>query len=1200
MPSLPFYRAPGNPPPPDPEVAFTQEVRFAVVMYGGVSLAIYMNGVAQELLRLVRATAQSTDEAGRVRWKNGELKGTEAVYRKLGQMLRGAGEVWRKAQVEVGRRAPAIATRFVIDVISGTSAGGINGVFLAKALANDQEMDALSDLWIEEGDFSKLMYKPGARRAQTQSLLDGRYMCRALLEALEGMEATRDSTDTEESPRLESPYVEELDLYLTATDISGLMLPLQLADGVIQERRHRNVFHFSYSPVSDFMGKQRNDFSRRFNPFLAFAARSTSSFPVAFEPMKLGDINDVVRSVEPYRGKRGRELKEYLALSETWRDFFQDYLESDGEVAAGLSEEEREQETRNRAEESARKFARRAFGDGGYLDNKPFSYATDALLHRRADLPVSRKLIFVDPDPQNPEDEPDFDGDVDVLKNTLAALSPTVSTETIREDIQRILERNRLIERIRHVTADLDRDIEIWRKAHPAETPPTGDEWAALDVRDLIKQKGVAYGGYHRLKVASVTDELALIIVAAANLRRDSDEFFAVRRLVRAWRKETYDDYRGGAKPTQNRFLLDLDLDFRLRRLNFLRAKCIEMSCLNQDNLTKALTGKTSVHLPLDPAYFRGRLRKLQQQLNDVQSFLLRLQRECHVRGAKNQLYEYARAGGFNKETLKKVLDARTADEGSEVARQHLRDNPATMQALNDMAEALASSFIPYTTLAAKLCELILNPPPDLSDPASDETRAAQEVLWNYYEHFEDYDAVIFPIAYQTGVGETVPVDVIRVSPYDAESILKEREEDRKERDGKRFRHKLGGRELGHFGAFFERSWRKNDIIWGRLDAAERIIKTLLPKDHPDCQALIDEALQAILEEELLSPETNNEVRRVFVRSLVTASANGSAKPRPEAIRAVLKQLSNSPPSNVALNSVLDSCVERAQLLDYFRADDGYEVDRHLDPKEMARLLARATTIFGRMLETLAEKNRINKKQVAWVTRLGQVFWGFVEVAVPGGVWNLAFRHWIKLLYTFEVILIVWGLLLTDAAMQRFGFTAFAITATAHAGVTLLGDYMRRGRFVLFRPLVGLIALLVAVPLVASVILGSGQLLAVLKLREKVASFAPVTWLAQSAPFVWLMGSRPVGWVTAFFVWVVSFFGGLDPAWRSLAALITAALLVVLVAVLYVILRLIVGWSAGVMIGVGFYAGRAAARTASAFRRLFARLSGRSADADEG
>lgn len=35
----------------------TGEVRFAVVLYGGVSLAIYMNGIAQELLRMVRGSS---------------------------------------------------------------------------------------------------------------------------------------------------------------------------------------------------------------------------------------------------------------------------------------------------------------------------------------------------------------------------------------------------------------------------------------------------------------------------------------------------------------------------------------------------------------------------------------------------------------------------------------------------------------------------------------------------------------------------------------------------------------------------------------------------------------------------------------------------------------------------------------------------------------------------------------------------------------------------------------------------------------------------------------------------------------------------------------------------------------------------------------------------------------------------------------
>src|SRR5262245_62117872 len=117
---------------PDPgslHTDFTQEIRFAVVMYGGSSLAIYMNGVAQELLRLVRATAPDRNI-----WTNTHVKdvsGSERIYRDLGRMLsRG-----QPPKVQLGAN-DAIRTRFVIDVLSGTSAGGINAVFLAKAFAN--------------------------------------------------------------------------------------------------------------------------------------------------------------------------------------------------------------------------------------------------------------------------------------------------------------------------------------------------------------------------------------------------------------------------------------------------------------------------------------------------------------------------------------------------------------------------------------------------------------------------------------------------------------------------------------------------------------------------------------------------------------------------------------------------------------------------------------------------------------------------------------------------------------------------------------------------------------------------------------------------------------------------------------------------------------------------------------------------------
>ena len=60
-------------PQSDYEKNITQEIRFAVVFYGGVSLCVYMGGVAQELLSLVRSTADINDNGltstiSRKRW----------------------------------------------------------------------------------------------------------------------------------------------------------------------------------------------------------------------------------------------------------------------------------------------------------------------------------------------------------------------------------------------------------------------------------------------------------------------------------------------------------------------------------------------------------------------------------------------------------------------------------------------------------------------------------------------------------------------------------------------------------------------------------------------------------------------------------------------------------------------------------------------------------------------------------------------------------------------------------------------------------------------------------------------------------------------------------------------------------------------------------------------------------------------------
>ena len=55
--------------------------------------------------------------------------------------------------------------RFVVDLLSGSSAGGLNGVCLASALANDRpgsntRLERLEELWVKHGDLDTLFAGP--------------------------------------------------------------------------------------------------------------------------------------------------------------------------------------------------------------------------------------------------------------------------------------------------------------------------------------------------------------------------------------------------------------------------------------------------------------------------------------------------------------------------------------------------------------------------------------------------------------------------------------------------------------------------------------------------------------------------------------------------------------------------------------------------------------------------------------------------------------------------------------------------------------------------------------------------------------------------------------------------------------------------------------------------------------------------------
>ena len=408
-------------------VGYASEIRYGVVMYGGVSLALYINGVTNELYEMACATPTSGVAKSVI-----TNEGTQEIYARLAWLVNNAGliktysnhiqrrgkqgperpsDVWN--QLDTTGQSP---TRLVVDVIAGTSAGAINGIFLAKALVNGEQFSPLAQMWVQEGDIGKLLHDSqsyndleGVDDASMcpKSLLNSNRMYCRLFDALEGMKPINNDGQRK-------PVVEEMDLFVTTTDIEGSPVPLRLFDKVVYERRYKQHFHFAYR-------YERNDFDKNNFGFLAFAARCTSAFPFAFEPMTL---------------KAAMDLKPGFFAEEKQRRFFPHLPRK--EVGDG-------------------RHCSRAFGDGGYLDNKPFSYVAETLSVRQATVPVQRKIVYIEPSPEAlPTNFTHQHSPLppNALKHSLAALISIPRYETIREDLQVVLDRNRRIESVERIVRD--------------------------------------------------------------------------------------------------------------------------------------------------------------------------------------------------------------------------------------------------------------------------------------------------------------------------------------------------------------------------------------------------------------------------------------------------------------------------------------------------------------------------------------------------------------------------------------------------------------------------------------------------------------------------------------------------------------------------------------------------------------------------
>ena len=284
-------------------------------MNGGVSLAVWMGGVACEIDNVRRAS-------NGIPPRDGATDEEKAVH-----------DLWARAVRRIGARV-------TVDVIAGTSAGGLNGVLLATAIARGASLADLKQLWLKSGQMSaEALFRPQPQGVL--SLMNGDFFHDQITGALQKMAPTAHGRD--------------ISLIVTSTALGPSSRPVRDSDGeYFSEADHRRRFHFSRHGSRPRYVQTGNGYELQDCPPvddladdepLATAGRASASFPVAFAP---------VRETSLLRERR------------VWPDW------ATGDTPDWLA-------------------------DGGILDNSPFDPVLESIQRKSVSGQWQRTLCFVVP-----------------------------------------------------------------------------------------------------------------------------------------------------------------------------------------------------------------------------------------------------------------------------------------------------------------------------------------------------------------------------------------------------------------------------------------------------------------------------------------------------------------------------------------------------------------------------------------------------------------------------------------------------------------------------------------------------------------------------------------------------------------------------------------------------------------------------------
>ncbi len=670
-----------------------KELRLALICYGGISLAVYMHGITKEIWRLAKASRAFHDGLE-------PATTSQRVYRELLQAI----------ESDCGVRL-----RAMVDIIAGASAGGINGIFLAQAIASGHSLDPLTELWLDQADvdvllaadkrpltrFTKFWAVPiawmvarrrggavvttvdPAAQEEVSAKLSQFVRAKWFQPPFGGKEFTGllfDAFDAMEEPEASDPLLpagQPLDLFVTVTDFHGYPQHLQLhSPPEIVETEHRLTLSFTdhgYEP------RTLGDIAS-----LSFAARATASFPGAFPPFTVGELDAVLDE----RGLDWPNRAQFLAHALPYQS------------AAGTVEST-------------------ALIDGSVLANAPFAPAIEALRNRPARREVDRRFVYIDPKPGRrsialgdaDDKRPGF------FRAIFGALSDIPREQPIADNLEAIERRSRRIRRMQRIVDAIRPEVETTIERVFGRTlflnRPTVSRlsgWREKAQHLAAREAGYAYASYGHLKLSAIVEEIVAMLVALAGIdgREERQLRESLWSHIRTLELEDAGAFTvGHASDAAIAFFRTHDLNFRIRRLRFLLRRL----------------GQIEESDSIEPAPLETAQTAIFEALGD------------YIEPQRTDFY---------------------GEEMADVARNAAGDAEAALDALALARDLAATDSRAEELLVEAFCAL---------------PKHERRVLMLAYLGFPFYDIATLPLLQGEGLEEFDPIKVDRIAPEDAPSI---------------------------------------------------------------------------------------------------------------------------------------------------------------------------------------------------------------------------------------------------------------------------------------------------------------------------------------------------------------------------------------------------------------------------------------------